>query len=124
MTDEQQEPQLADAAAAVAADDTGATVVGAIGDETGTQAAGAVVTDYDYAVAVAAFADDSAAMSAYQALQDAETAGQLSIDGVLVIKTDADGKVIGRVKGIWVLDKEGDQVHRRQVRNHLVDGVP
>lgn len=93
MTEEQQEPQLADAEAAVAADDTGATVVGAIGDETGTQAAGAVVTDYDYAVAVAAFADEDAAKAAYEALQDAESAGQLGIEGVLVVKTDENGKV-------------------------------
>ena len=40
MTDDQ-EPQVADAEVAVDADDTSATVVGAIGDETGTQAAGA-----------------------------------------------------------------------------------
>ena len=93
MTEEQQEPQLADAEAAVAADDTGATVVGAIGDETGTQAAGAVVTDYEYAVAVAAFADEDAAKAAYEALQDAESAGQLGIEGVLVVKTDENGKV-------------------------------
>jgi uncharacterized membrane protein len=93
MTDEQQEPQLADAAAAVAADDTGATVVGAIGDETGTAAAGAVVTDYEYAVAVAAFADEDAAKAAYESLKDAESTGQLGIEGVLVVKTDEEGKV-------------------------------
>jgi uncharacterized membrane protein len=93
MTEEQQEPQLADAEAAVAADDTGATVVGAIGDETGTQAAGAVVTDYDYAVAVAAFADEDAAKAAYDALGEAESQGKLAIEGVLVVKTDENGKV-------------------------------
>jgi uncharacterized membrane protein len=32
-------------------------------------------------------------MSAYQALQDAEGAGQLTIDGALVVKTDEGGKV-------------------------------
>jgi uncharacterized membrane protein len=93
MADEQQTPQDSEAAVAGGADDTGATVVGAVGADGAVQAAGGVVTDYEYAVAVAAFADDSAAMSAYQALQDAETAGQLSIDGVLVIKTDEGGKV-------------------------------
>ena len=67
MTDEQQaqEPKLADAEVAVEADDTGATMVGAIGDETGTQAAGAIVTDYEYAVMVAAFADEDDAREAY-----------------------------------------------------------
>ncbi len=92
MTD-QQDPQLVDAAVAAAADDTGATVVGAIGDETGTQAAGAIVTDYDYAVVVAAFADEDAASAAYDALKDAESAGSVQVEGVLVVKTDENGKV-------------------------------
>ena len=92
MTDTQ-EPQLADAEVAVEADDTGATVVGAIGDETGTQAAGAIVTDYDYAAIVAAFADEDAAIAAYGNLKDAETSGRIGIEGVLVIKTDENGKV-------------------------------
>ena len=91
MTDQTSDTQ--DAIVAAAADDTGAAVVGAIGDDSGAQAVGAVVTDYDYAVVVAAFADDASAMTAYQGLQAAETSGQLGIDGVLVIKTDADGKV-------------------------------
>ena len=92
MTDEQ-EPQVADAAVVVEADDTGTTVVGAIGDETGTQAAGAIVTDYDYAVVVAAFADEDAASAAYDALKDAESAGSVQVEGVLVVKTDENGKV-------------------------------
>ncbi len=78
---------------AAEADDTGAVVVGAIGGDEGVQAAAAVVTDYDYAVVVAAFADETSAMASYKALQDAESAGQLEVDGVLVIKADADGKV-------------------------------
>jgi uncharacterized membrane protein len=93
MTNEQQEPAVVDAAVVAEADDTGATVVGAIGDETGTKAAGAVVTDYDHAVVVAAFADDTAAHVAYEALRAAETGEALHIDGVLVIKTDAESKV-------------------------------
>jgi uncharacterized membrane protein len=92
MTDDQN-PQEIDAAVAAEADDTGATVVGAIGDETGTQAAGAIVTDYDYAAIVAAFADEDAAYDAYEALQDAESSGGAAIEGVLVIKTDENGKV-------------------------------
>jgi uncharacterized membrane protein len=73
-------------------DDTGATVVGAIGDDTGA-AVGALVTDYDYAAIVAAFTDDQAAMAAYQTLADAESAGTVKVDGVLVFKTDADMNV-------------------------------
>jgi uncharacterized membrane protein len=92
MTDNQ-EPQLADAATAVEADDTGATVVGAIGDETGTQAAGAIVTDYEYAVALAAFNDEDSAKAAYSALGQAESEGRLAIEGVLVVKTDDQGKI-------------------------------
>src|SRR4051812_46721184 len=76
-----------------AVDDTGATVVGAIGDDAGKAAVGEVVTDYDYAAIVAAFSNDQAAMAAYQGLADAETAGTIKVDGVLVIKTDADRKV-------------------------------
>ncbi len=92
MTDDQT-PQEVDAVVAAEADDTGATVVGAIGDETGTQAAGAIVTDYDQAVIVAAFADEDAAIAAYGSLVDAESTGGLGIEGVLVIKTDENGKV-------------------------------
>jgi uncharacterized membrane protein len=93
MTDEQHEPAVVDAVVAVEADDTGATVVGAIGDETGTRAVGAIVTDYEYAVVVAAFADEDAARAAYETLTEAESEKALDIVGVLVVKTDATGKV-------------------------------
>jgi uncharacterized membrane protein len=90
MTD--QTPETG-AVVAAEADDTGATVVGAIGDDAGDAAVGAVVTDYDYAAIVAAFTDDQAAMAAYQSLADAESAGTVKVDGVLVFKTDADMNV-------------------------------
>ena len=93
MTDDQGTPQEVDAAVAAEADDTGATVVGAVAADGEVQAAGAIVTDYDYAAIVAAFADEDAAYSAYQSLQDAETSGGLDIEGVLVIKTDDEGMV-------------------------------
>jgi uncharacterized membrane protein len=117
MTDERgnAEGQDVEAAVAGAADDTGATVVGAVGADGQVQAAGGIVTDYEYAVAVAAFADDSAAMSAYQALQDAETAGLLAIDGVLVIKSDADGMV--------KVQKMTDHSTRTGVKWGVVGGV-
>jgi uncharacterized membrane protein len=93
VTDAQQEPQVVDAVVAVEADDTGATVVGAIGDETGTKAAGMIVTDYEYAVIVAAFDDIDSAKAAYEALEVAESEKELDIEGVLVVKTDDKGKI-------------------------------
>ena len=93
MTDDQQTPQEVDAVVVAEADDTGATVVAAIGDETGVQAAGAVVTDYDYAAIVAVFNDEDSAKAAYDNLQLAESTGGLGVEGVLVIKTDDQGKV-------------------------------
>jgi uncharacterized membrane protein len=93
MTDNQQTPQDVDAAVAGAADDTGATVVAAVGDETGVQAVSGVVTDYDYAVIVAAFDNEDAAYSVYEALRDAEASGGLGIEGVLVVKTDDQTRV-------------------------------
>jgi uncharacterized membrane protein len=93
VTDAQQEPQVVDAVVAVEADDTGATVVGAIGDETGTKAAGMIVTDYQYAVIVAAFDDIESAKAAYGALEVAESEKELDIEGVLVVKTDDKGKI-------------------------------
>ena len=92
MTDENQQPYVARVVAGEI-DDTGATVVGAIADETGVQATAAVVTDFDYAVIVAAFNDDAAAAVTYDALKAAEASGSLGIEGVLVVKTDGQGKV-------------------------------
>ena len=93
MTDDQQTPQEVDEAVAAEADDTGATVVGAVAADGEVQAVGGVVTDYDNAVIVAAFADEDAAYSAYEALQDAEATGGLGIEGVLVIKTDENDRI-------------------------------
>ena len=93
MTDEQQTPQEVDAAVAAEADDTGATVVGAVAADGEVQAVGGVVTDYDNAVLVAAFADQDAAYSAYEALQDAEASGGLGIEGVLAVKTDENDRL-------------------------------
>jgi uncharacterized membrane protein len=93
MTDDQGTPQDVEGAVAAEADDTGATVVGAVAADGQVQAVGGVVTDYDYAAIVAAFADEDAAYSAYEALQDAEASGGLGIEGVLVIKTDDQTRV-------------------------------
>jgi uncharacterized membrane protein len=93
MTQPTKDTAAGDPAVASQVDDTGATVVGTVGDASGAVAAGALVTDYDYATVVAAFGDETVAMAAYQALLDDESAGTLRIDGVLVIKTDDGGLV-------------------------------
>jgi len=94
MTDDQQTTPEVDAVVAAEADDTGATVVAAVADDAGVvEAAGAVVTDYDYAAIVAVFNDEDSAINAYGNLQDAESTGGLGVEGVLVIKTDDEGKV-------------------------------
>ena len=93
MTDDQQTPQDVEGAVAAEADDTGATVVGAVAEDGEVQEVGGVVTDYDYAAIVAAFADEDAAYSVYEALMEAEDAGGLGIEGVLVIKTDENDRI-------------------------------
>jgi uncharacterized membrane protein len=75
------------------ADAHGATVVAAVGDETGVKAVAAMDTDYFNTVLVADFADDAAATAAYLALLDAETRGVLRIDGVLTAHADSKGKI-------------------------------
>ncbi len=81
------------AAAAVEADPHGATVVGAVGNDEGIAAVGAIDTDYCNTVMVAAFAHPDAARAAYMGLLDASIKGQLRIDGVLAVHTDAEGKI-------------------------------
>jgi uncharacterized membrane protein len=66
----------------------------AVADEGGgTQAAGLVAANTDHALLVAEFADPDAALESYQALIDAEIAGHLAVDGVLVVKADASGNI-------------------------------
>jgi uncharacterized membrane protein len=79
---------------AAAADDQGNAIVeGAVADQYGVLAEGAVGISGDNAVLVARFADMDAATAAYQALTEAEAAGRLEIDGVLVANADQSGKV-------------------------------
>ena len=56
-------------------------------------AEGAVATQGNQALIVARFADANAAMAIYDRLLYAEIDGTLEIDGVLVVKADADGKL-------------------------------
>ncbi len=53
----------------------------------------AVVAQGPHALVVARFADPTLAMSAYDDLIDAEVAGFLEVDGVLVVKADEKGRL-------------------------------
>jgi len=74
-------------------DPHGATVVAAIGDETGVQAVVAMDTDYFNTVLAAEFAHPDAAKAAYLGLANAEAQGVLRIDGVLAVHADSAGKI-------------------------------
>ena len=74
-------------------DPHGATVVAAVGDDTGVKAVMAMDTDYFNTVLAAEFANPDAAKAAYMALLNAEMQGQLRIDGVLAVHADGAGKI-------------------------------
>ncbi|MEX1295522.1 MAG: DUF1269 domain-containing protein, partial [Candidatus Limnocylindrales bacterium] len=74
-------------------DPHGASMVAAVGDETGVKAVAALDTDYFNTVLVADFADDRAANAAYLALLEADVQGILRIDGVLTAHADDQGKI-------------------------------
>ena len=107
MSEEQKQAGTADEPAEVAesseqvvagvvageADPHGATVVAAVGDETGVKAVAAMDTDYFNTVLVADVADDQAANAAYLALLEADVQGILRIDGVLTAHADDQGKI-------------------------------
>ena len=59
----------------------------------GVVAEGAVVAQGPHSLVVARFADPTLAMSAYDDLIDAEVAGFLEVDGVLVVKADEKGRL-------------------------------
>jgi uncharacterized membrane protein len=75
------------------ADPHGATVVAAVGDETGVQAVVVMDTDYFNTVLAAEFANPDAAKAAYMGLRDAEIQGALRIDGVLAVHADDKGEI-------------------------------
>jgi len=79
----------------VAVETDGETTVisGIVADEEGVLAEGAIGVSGDNAIIVAAFANEDAAKEAYHALVDAEIAGRLDIEGVLVASADAEGKI-------------------------------
>jgi uncharacterized membrane protein len=68
-------------------------VSGQVADEKGVLAEGAIAAQGNHALIVARFADMNAAMAIYDRLLTAEIDGSLEIDGVLVAKADADGRI-------------------------------
>jgi uncharacterized membrane protein len=62
-------------------------------DQDTQTAVGAVVTDGAYTLFVADFSETATAWATYQALLDLEDGRHVAIDGVLVVKRDADGKL-------------------------------
>ena len=89
MTDQRTTPQTTSAADA---EDT-VVVAGQVANDQGTLAEGAIAAQGPHALLVARFADPTLALSAYDDLIDAEVAGLLEVDGVLVVKADAEGKL-------------------------------
>lgn len=62
-------------------------------DETEITAVGAVVTDGAYTLFVADFSDTDTAWQAYEALLSVEDGATVEIEGVLVVKRGAEGKL-------------------------------
>ena len=70
------------------------TVVAAqVADEKGVLAEGVVAAEGDHALIVARFAETKSAIAIYDQLLLAEIDGSIHIDGVLVAKADADGRI-------------------------------
>jgi uncharacterized membrane protein len=82
MTDEQKTNDEVEAVAISVSDSAG-----------GIQAAGIVAADSDHEVLVAEFADPTAAMVTYRNLPDAEIAGTIDVEGVLVVNADSQGNI-------------------------------
>ena len=62
-------------------------------DDKGVLAEAAIATQGNHALIVARFADTQSAIAIYDELLAAEIDGSLEIDGVLVAKADADGRI-------------------------------
>jgi len=68
-------------------------VAAQVADDQGVLARGAIAAQGSYALIVARFADTTSAKAIYDTLVDAEIAGGLLIEGVLVVKCDDNGKM-------------------------------
>ena len=89
MTSHGTTPEMTSASDAVET----AAVSGQPEDDPGPIAEGAVAAQGPHALIIARFADPTLAMSAYDDLIDAEVAGLLEVDGVLVVKADDKGQL-------------------------------
>jgi uncharacterized membrane protein len=90
-------------------------VAGQIADDKGVLAEGAIATQGDHALIVARFADTSLAIDTYDVLIEAEIAGELDIEGVLVVKADDDGRIH--------VQKMTDHSTRKGLKWGIVGGV-
>ena len=75
----------------------------------------AAVTDGAYTLLVADFADTETAMDAYELLKSVEDGRTIAIDGVVVVKREADGKL--------EIQKATDHSTRSGLRWGLVGGI-
>ena len=107
MTEEKTTP-------AAGADDV-VVMGGQIADDKGVLAEAAIAVEGDRALIVARFADANAAIAIYDRLLSAEIDGSLEIDGVLVVKADADGKLH--------VQKMTDHSTRKGLKWGIVGGV-
>lgn len=67
--------------------------VGSSNSETEASVVAGALTDGAYTLFVADFDDDGAAWAAYQELKSLEDGATVAIDGVVVVKRDADGRL-------------------------------
>jgi uncharacterized membrane protein len=93
MTDQPETTPAADAAAPDHAAPDAAAATSTADITTAPGASVAAVTDGVYYLIVAQFPDTAAASKAYDALRELETTTTLAIDGVVVARREADGKV-------------------------------
>jgi uncharacterized membrane protein len=83
--------------------------------ETDVGVRAAAATDGAYTLFVADFTDTGVAWQAYEALKEAEDGRTLEIEGVLVVKRDADGKL--------EIQKSTDHSTRKGLKWGVVGGV-
>src|SRR6476469_8456621 len=85
------------------------------GAETEVVAAAASISDGAYTLFIADFADTSVAWEAYEALKSVEDGRSVEIEGVIVLKREADGKL--------EIQKATDHSTRSGLKWGLVGGV-
>jgi uncharacterized membrane protein len=84
-------------------------------DQSGDVAAAAAVTDGAYTLFVADYTDTDTAWEAYEALKSVEDGRHIEIEGVIVVKREADGKL--------EIQKATDHSTRHGLKWGIVGGV-